>query len=134
MGKCTSCNKTLAKNSMYCSNKCQALRLHIDYIDKWKAGLVTGERGINTKNISAHLVRYLKSKYNDKCSLCGWHRVNENTGRVPLEIDHLDGDASNNTESNLRLICPNCYALTCNYKNSNKGSGRDWRRTKYIKN
>lgn len=56
------------------------------------------------------------------------------TGNVPLEIDHVDGDASNNLESNIRLLCPNCHALTSNFKNLNRGRGRKWRREKYIKN
>ena len=41
---------------------------------------------------------------------------------IPLEVHHIDGDKLNNIESNLKLMCPNCHALTDSYcgKNSNK--------------
>ena len=103
------------------------------YIDLWKMGLADGNRGINTRNISNHLKRYLGEKFGNKCCLCGWSRINPKTGFVPLEIDHIDGDAENNLDSNLRLLCPNCHALTPSFKNLNK-IGRKWRRDKYLKN
>jgi hypothetical protein len=93
-----------------------------------------GNRGINTKNISSHLKRYLVETHKEKCSLCNWSKINIVTGRVPLEIDHIDGNFENNMENNIRLICPNCHSLTGNFKNSNKGMGRAWRRNKYLKN
>jgi len=39
---------------------------------------------------------------------------------VPLELDHVDGDRQNNELSNLRLVCPNCHALTPTYRGRNK--------------
>ena len=38
---------------------------------------------------------------------------------IPLELDHIDGDPSNNTLENLRLLCPNCHALTETYRGKN---------------
>jgi 5-methylcytosine-specific restriction endonuclease McrA len=58
--------------------------------------------------------------------------VHPQTGRIPLEIDHIDGDSGHNTEGNLRLLCPNCHSLTPSYRNLNKGNGRLWRREKYV--
>lgn len=52
---------------------------------------------------------------------------------IPLELDHIDGDSDNNQRDNLRLICPNCHAQTKTYKGRNKGSGRIWRRDRYLK-
>lgn len=38
---------------------------------------------------------------------------------IPLELDHIDGDSDNNALSNLRLLCPNCHALTPTYRARN---------------
>jgi hypothetical protein len=42
-------------------------------------------------------------------------------GPIPLELDHVDGDRRNNDPSNLRLLCPNCHALTPTYRGRNIG-------------
>lgn len=39
---------------------------------------------------------------------------------IPLELDHIDGNSSNNNLENLRLLCPNCHALTPTYRGKNK--------------
>jgi hypothetical protein len=43
---------------------------------------------------------------------------------IPLEIDHIDGNAGNNFPDNLRLLCPNCHSQTPTHKARNKGNGR----------
>jgi len=54
-----------------------------------------------------------------KCQNCGcdghWQ-----DGIISLEIDHIDGDNTNNELSNLRYLCPNCHALTETYRGKNK--------------
>jgi hypothetical protein len=35
---------------------------------------------------------------------------------IPLELHHIDGDGVNNDLSNLQLLCPNCHALTDNWR------------------
>ena len=118
----------------FCSNKCQADFQYRVWIDDWKKGKVTGNIGLTTKNISGHLKRYLGEKFYHQCSACKWSKRHPITGAIPLEIDHIDGNAENNLESNLRLLCPNCHALTPFYKNLNKGKGRKWRMKKYMRN
>jgi len=39
---------------------------------------------------------------------------------IPLELHHIDGDNTNNNLSNLTILCPNCHALTDNYRGKNK--------------
>ena len=34
---------------------------------------------------------------------------------IPLQLHHINGDRSDNRLENLRLLCPNCHALTDNY-------------------
>ncbi|GAB5492939.1 MAG: hypothetical protein Phog2KO_31540 [Phototrophicaceae bacterium] len=64
--------------------------------------------------------RILLEKRDYKCESCG---LVEWLGQdIPLELDHIDGDSDNNLESNLRLICPNCHALTDTYKGANSGN------------
>lgn len=65
--------------------------------------------------------------------MCGWNKTNPITGRVPLEVHHVDGNPENNKENNLRLVCSNCHALTPGFRNLNKGKGRLWRRDRYVK-
>jgi hypothetical protein len=36
----------------------------------------------------------------------------------------IDGDASNNLRSNIRMICPNCDSQTDTFKSKNKNSKR----------
>lgn len=134
MNSCIQCGKAeIPRVNKYCSNQCQLDYQYFRYIEQWKQGQVDGARGLTAKNISGHLRRYLQEKYGDACSLCAWSQKNPATGRVPLEIDHTDGNSDNNVEENLRLICPNCHALTTNFRNLNKGNGRNWRKLKYLK-
>jgi hypothetical protein len=134
MNACLACGKKPQRSSYkYCSNKCQQVFQYRSYIQKWKLGLATGERGIVTKNISQHVKRYLADLYGEKCSVCGWNKKHPTTGRVPLEVDHINGDAEDNKEENLRLICPNCHSLSSNFRNLNKGHGRKWRTLKYVR-
>lgn len=138
MGKreCNNCGIKLESRWQlkYCSNKCQSDAQYKKYIKEWKSRKNNGNVGINTRNISKHLKRYLMGKYGEYCSSCGWNKKHPKSKKVPLEIDHIDGNSENNIEKNLRLLCPNCHALTPNFKNYNTGHGRQWRNKKYIKN
>ena len=141
---CVDCGKPLYRRpselikwkKVYCM-KCQKLHMndaakikndsqYINYIIKWKAGVVNGMRG--KYQISTHIVRYLREKFNNKCSKCGWNEVNLYTEKIPLETEHIDGNYKNNKEENLDLLCPNCHSLTPTYKGANKGNGRKERK------
>lgn len=51
-----------------------------------------------------------------KCSQCGYCK-RRSDGQSILEIDHIDGDHKNSSRENLRVLCPNCHALTPNFRN-----------------
>lgn len=81
--------------------------------------------------------KYLMVKYGNKCSIvdCGWSKINQTTGKIPLQVDHIDGDYKNNIEENLRLLCPNCHCPNCHsltptFGFLNKGCGRSMGRVK----
>ncbi|TFG24210.1 MAG: hypothetical protein EU529_04875 [Promethearchaeota archaeon] len=52
------------------------------------------------------------------CPKCRRHEINPYTRKSPLDIHHIDGNRQNNRPENLELLCPNCHALTPNYKGS----------------
>ncbi len=57
-------------------------------------------------------------------SPCGWAQRNPRTGRIPLQLDHVNGDPTDSGPCNVRLLCPNCHTLTPTYAGSNRGRGR----------
>lgn len=66
---------------------------------------------------SAAAVPALVQLRGHKCENCGTEIWLGNP--IPLEVHHLDGDRLNNTLENLQLLCPNCHALTDNFKGKN---------------
>jgi hypothetical protein len=50
----------------------------------------------------------------ENCNLIDW--LNK---PIPLELHHIDGNRYNNKLENLMLLCPNCHALTDNYRAKN---------------
>jgi hypothetical protein len=68
----------------------------------------------NLKDRKAIKKSLIKSKGNtcQNCNSSTWLDK-----KIPLEVHHIDGNKVNNSEINLQLLCPNCHALTANYRN-----------------
>ena len=99
---CKNCGKELlSSQKIYCSIECKNEFEQEEYINNWKAGLETGLSG--KYQISDRIRKYLFDKYDCKCQLCGWNKVNPTTNKVPLQVHHIDGDCTNNKEENLWL-------------------------------
>ena len=92
----------------------------------FRSGNKNGMRG--SYQLSMHIKRYLLEKYDYKCVRCNWNKINIYTGKIPLEIEHIDGNYLNNSESNLIVLCPNCHSLTSTYKGANINNGRKSRK------
>lgn len=127
---CLNCGAKLNRDGKYCSHKCQHEYQYNMLVERWKNHEVSGLSG--SYQIADYVRKYLFIKYENKCAECGWGEMNPTTGKIPLEVHHIDGNYKNNDESNLTLLCPNCHSLTPTYKAANKGSGRQDRK-KYYK-
>jgi hypothetical protein len=141
---CLGCGKEIPATTStykrkYCSDECAgnarvsaSIRVQQEgynkYIADWKSGKVSGARGEGV--VSWHIRRFLFEKFDSKCCECGWSKINPTTGKIPLEIEHIDGDWNNHKEVNLKLLCPNCHSLTPTYRSLNKGRGRKVRLSK----
>lgn len=112
---CLWCSRE-TKNGKCCNNTCNA---------NYQAMLAV-ENGTAT-NVKAK--RYLLATYGKKC----WKCKNTEWNKLPitLELEHVDGNSSNNSLNNLEILCPNCHSQTSTYKAKNKGNGRHSRRERY---
>ena len=53
-----------------------------------------------------------------KCERC--KRTEWEGEPIPLELHHKNGNNLDNRIENLQILCPNCHALTDNYRGKNK--------------
>lgn len=73
-------------------------------------------------NYQSYKLKKLLFKFglkNQECELCGWAKISLD-GRLPLELDHVNGDGRDNRIENLRILCPNCHSLQPTHRGLNK--------------
>lgn len=96
----------------------------------WSKGLnLTGKRLIPLEKIlkrnsdfqSYKLKRrlFLEGLKQERCEICGWNERSKD-GRLPLELDHINGDSRDNRLENLRILCPNCHSLQPTHRGRNR--------------
>jgi hypothetical protein len=70
--------------------------------------LVTNSSYTSSGRLRGRLIRAgLKEARCEVCGLTEWRGES-----IQLELDHIDGNRSNNSLPNLRMLCPNCHAQT----------------------
>ena len=126
---CINCGKSISSKGVfrkYCSIKCQKeyelKRKYQEYLDNQDKYLGIEIRYNRLKPI-------ILDEQNNKCSICGMEPL-WNNKEIHFILDHIDGDATNNIRTNLRLICPNCDSQLDTYKARN--IGRSTRKYKPI--
>lgn len=121
---CLMCEQPTKSKKKYCSAKCQQ-----NYTKE--QDLLIFLKGEHLEAGHARVRSLLIYKYGAKCMVCDWDKKNPATGKCPIELEHIDGNAKNNSLDNVKLLCPNCHSLTATYKALNKGNGRHKRKLRY---
>ena len=121
---CLCCNTKITKDvkkiSKFCSRYCN-LKYNKDIRNKKiEEGIITNRQALR---------RYFLEKKGNVCEICG--NTQWNNLKIPLVLDHINGNPYDNNLTNLRLICPNCDAQTPTYKGKNVGNGRHERMKRY---
>jgi hypothetical protein len=125
---CSNCGCNITKGST--SGKC---------LKCWNEDRIKeiGSRIFDGKKTSRKgLKKLLLEKQKNKCSICGMNNWWNNKELIFI-LDHIDGHHENNSEDNLRLICPNCDTQLPTFKSKNKGNGNYYNRNyrkEYYKN
>lgn len=126
MASCAFCGEaTPRKANKYCGRACMGKASATRRV----AEVLAGARPYGKGSTSRSLRRWLIQQRGEKCEQCGWAERNPITGKVPIELNHKDGNSDNDALCNLELLCPNHHSLTPNFRALNKGNGRTFRRT-----
>jgi hypothetical protein len=133
MFECPTCKKTYESKNAFSSHWGLVCKPGARGILKGESHPKFGKKGRNgytTRDWSLISFDNLKSvqrrkrlleECNYSCTSCGFSKTRECGGTI-LEVDHIDGDHMNNSRENLRVLCPNCHALTPNFRNWGRSS------------
>jgi hypothetical protein len=128
------CGKTSRRSKspskLYCSVPCynrfsdlpKKETLTQEIIRLWQNGEF--DASCSTASVHRTIRKFLLDSVGNKCQRCDWSEVNPASGRVPLHVDHVDGNWKNSSKCNLVVLCPNCHSITPKYGALNKGNGR----------
>jgi hypothetical protein len=82
----------------------------------WENILVEDSTYASTSRLRNRLIEHgLKDPRCESCGLAEWRQQ-----PIPLELHHANGINNDHRLANLQLLCPNCHALTENYRGKNQ--------------
>ena len=144
---CPKCEVEHSKPGRFCSRKCGNARVWSEETQKKRSASIKaiyeswtdeqkkahGQKG-REKMMQTKLKKLMEADFNtleytscrkrvlieqdNKCNRCG---LSEWQGeKLTLEIDHKDGNHSNNVRENLEGLCPNCHSLTPTWRGRNR--------------
>ena len=143
MKQCPKCNKEHSNNGAFCSRSCansrvfsEESKLKKSIANKGKPSkqssydrLAAGEKTRQTRLIKYQNTPFVElgmenrrrrvfEEQNHCCNRCG---ISEWQGfKIPLELEHKDGNTTNNNRENLEGLCPNCHSITDTWRGRNK--------------
>ncbi len=132
MKSCKFCQKELIPapsrkdvgGKTYCDVKCQqAFRTARKMQDFLDGKCVGKEMGFASGEWPRKLLAEHKGYKCASCSISEWNSL-----PITLEVNHIDGNALNNTIDNLEFLCPNCHSQTPTFRALNRGNCRVRRR------
>ena len=145
MKDCPKCGITHNKSGIFCSRSCANSRVFSDNakhkksvalkgkpstrvisnLDQWRANIK--QAWINKYNSTpfeelgiVNKRRRVFEEQNHCCNKCG---ISEWFSKpITLELEHKDGNTTNNNRKNLEGLCPNCHSITDTWRGKNKPS------------
>lgn len=116
---CLYCKKEISKRytsqeKKYCSQTCSSKHKSSLQLEENKKLIVEGL--INNRPT---IYNVLENLYGPACQECGI--TEHNNKPIKCQVDHINGDSTNNRLDNLRLLCPNCHSQTHTFAGRNKG-------------
>ncbi len=115
---CVGCG-TSTTNPKYCSSDCGVNHRNSLSLQKVIAG--NGSHG--------QVKKYLIATHGNRCMGCD--DTHKRGIRLVMELEHKNGNSSDNRLENCELLCPSCHSVTPTYKGKNRGNGRAARRQRY---
>lgn len=119
-------------STITCKNKTRSLTgvcrgcTKKDKIYRWLLGDLSVTWVLPTKEPKTFVKEFLKEIRGDWCEECGYEGKRPD-GSSKVQMDHIDGNYTNNSIDNLRLLCPNCHEDTPTMGSRNNGNGRSYR-------
>lgn len=105
------------KSIKFCSNACQG---YYRSYEKYKDYLSNQESYNGYKKTMQWVKKYIISEQEGRCDICKIEQFWNNKPMVFI-LDHINGDACDNSRNNLRCVCPNCDSQLDTYKAKNIG-------------